>query len=76
MNTLIYKCMMGKHITNKDIENALFDICENVHASCGSDCPVWLLRTEAERQKMDCHCHKNGEAMRIFIANRKGISLT
>jgi hypothetical protein len=73
MNELIYKAMMGKTITNKDIENALHDICDNVHSSCGCDCPVWLLQTEAERKIGKCpHC-RNGESMRIFIANRKGI---
>lgn len=68
--------MMGKNITNKDIENALHDICENVHASCGCECPVWLLKTEVEKKRGYCPYHKNGEAMRVFIAHGKGISLT
>ena len=75
MNELIYAAMMGKPISNKLVENALHDICDNVHSSCGCDCPVWLLKSDGERKIMHCQYHKNGEAMRIFIANRKGISL-
>lgn len=59
----------GEEICKKTL---LYDICDNVHASCTTECPVYDLQTKIERESNECRYHKNGREMLAFIVRRGG----
>ena len=71
MNELIIKLVLGQDYNQTDIHNVLYDICESVHAGCDSECPVYELQNENEREANSCPCFKSGEAMANFIREHK-----
>ena len=66
---LIIKLIKKEEITEKEIENELYEICDRVHASCDSDCPVYFLNNYMKfmTKNSGCDCFKNGKSMRLFI---------
>lgn len=72
--TLIEKLVTDEKVTKDDIYDALNEICESVHSSCDTSCPVNRLNGgEAPDTAGDfninrgCDCFKNGEKMYKFI---------
>ena len=39
--TLLQKALKGELPCEEDLEEALYDICEEVHSSCDNNCPVY-----------------------------------
>jgi len=82
MNNLLKKIIRGngKKIKEADIVEELNEICENVHASCNDECPVFefnnhqVLDTvhdfEANR---GCDCFKDGKKMLAFIKAKQSV---
>jgi hypothetical protein len=76
MNTLILKLIAGEAISDADIEDALYEICEREHSSCNDDCPVYcLLQRQQDFVGCVCPCFKNGAEMRKFIKSQTGVVL-
>ncbi|MFA5395463.1 MAG: hypothetical protein WC346_05515 [Methanogenium sp.] len=81
-NTILVKLIQGEKITDTDIENALFTICDDVHSGCNENCPVFALNNNQTPDtakdfevNRGCDCFKNGKAMRLFILKKiKSIS--
>lgn len=75
MNTLISKLALGETVIDKDIENALEEMCENAHSSCDSSCIVYELNgcriPNRKDSRYGCDCFKNGMVMLDFIRNSK-----
>ena len=76
---LILKLTNGENITDADLEQELHDVCDRVHSSCDSDCPVYHLNgNEAPDTAKDfdvnrgCDCFKNGKKMLEFIRSKNG----
>jgi hypothetical protein len=56
--------------SHKSICEGLAEICENVHSSCDSSCPVYEINGEIPntgKTRHGCDCFKNGEAMLKFL---------
>lgn len=75
--SLALKLAKGEKITDSDLENELYDICDRVHSSCDYDCPVYELNGgEAPDTANDfdsnrgCDCFKSGKKMLSFIRNK------
>jgi len=76
MNSLIVKYIKNEPITKQDIYDELYEICDSVHASCGSDCPVYELNgceVPMNEKKDNCICFKNGKEMLKFINSHGGL---
>ena len=72
-DTLIRNFIEGKNSTRRDIEEALFDICDSVHASCDSTCPIYRLRIkDGIDRNQECPFFKSGQAMLKELEKRKG----
>lgn len=77
MEDLIIKLAFGKEITDKDIEDGLYEICENTHSGCDGGCPVFALNnyevpnTQPFEVNRGCDCFKDGKAMLEFIRKNK-----
>ncbi len=59
MENLIEKLINKEKITDEDIEEELYDICDREHASCNEICPMYNLKNEKEK----CPYFKDGKAM-------------
>ncbi|MDP2692700.1 MAG: hypothetical protein Q8O88_03630 [bacterium] len=74
---LIEKLIRGQKVSKSEIASELYEICERVHSSCGSQCPVFKLNggevpnTQPFEQNRGCDCFKNGKAMYDFIKKSK-----
>jgi len=72
MKSLIEKLILEEEFTVKDIADELNKICESVHSSCDSGCPVYNLNkgtVNPETSKHGCSYFKNGFGMLNFIYN-------
>jgi hypothetical protein len=77
MEDLLLKLALGQKISDEDIANGLYEICDSVHSSCGSDCPVYCLNgnevpdiAKDFNANRGCDCFKNGSAMLKFIREK------
>ena len=75
---LILKLINGEPITDADLENELYEICDRVHSGCNSDCPVYRLNGNevpdtAKNFEVNrgCDCFKSGSDMLSFIRSKK-----
>jgi hypothetical protein len=79
MNALILRLIAGEAISDADIDDALYEICEREHSSCNNDCPVYCLLCLLPRRhdlvNGVCPCFKNGTEMRKFIKSQIGVVL-
>ncbi len=67
---LLIKIATGKTITDVDLEEELYDVCERVHAACDDGCPVYRLNNHSIlciTTEHDCDCFKSGGRMLKFI---------
>jgi len=71
MYDLILKLIKDEQITNEDLANALYEICDDVHGCCDSDCPVYYINNNSVPIDDDqhCSCFKNGTKMLVFLRN-------
>jgi len=73
MGKLLDSAVNGWKITDEDIADDLYEICVRVHASCGSECPVYKKNKGAVGadkpfdENRGCDCFKNGKAMLEFL---------
>jgi hypothetical protein len=70
---LIIKLIKGEKITEDDIKNELYEICDREHYSCNSNCPVYYLNKNSipdTRNAFDCDYFKSGSKMLEFIRNK------
>lgn len=67
---LIIKLIKNQHITNKYIDEALYEICENEHSNCNEKCPVYAHMTQLEKKFNNCIYFKSGATMRKFLIKR------
>jgi len=79
MNEIIVtKLIRKEEITDTDLENMLYEICEREHSElnphrgrgwpkrfgCSNDCPIYKrVLTEEEKEGASCNCFKNGKRM-------------
>jgi hypothetical protein len=72
---VIYRISKGKTDVMDTIE-ILYEICDNVHSSCGIECPVYELNGgpvnphRPFRENRGCDCFKNGSKMFAFIKEK------
>lgn len=76
MEDLIVTLAKGKQVTEEQIKDELYEICDRVHSSCDSECPVYRLNNyEVPDTAKDfnvnrgCDCFKSGGNMLDFIRN-------
>ncbi len=73
MNELLMKLVNGQKVTDEDLVNELWEVCDTVHASCNSECPVYEKNGGAVGadkpfdENRGCDCFKNGKAMLAFL---------
>lgn len=77
---LILKLAKGETITDADLEYELYEICDRVHSSCNSECPVYQVNGNkvpdtANDFKVNrgCDCFKSGKNMLSFIRSKNSI---
>lgn len=62
-------------LTPKDVQNELYDICEQEHSGCNDNCPVYKLAIEEgefkEGEANECPYFKNGRAMYERLRGKK-----
>lgn len=80
MHDLILKLAKKEIITDADLVHELFEICDRVHSSCDSECPVYKINGNkvpdtANDFKVNrgCDCFKSGENMLAFIRSKNTI---
>ena len=75
--SLILKLAKGETITDEDLHQELYEVCDRVHSSCDSECPVYMLNggeapdtAKDFRVNRGCDCFKNGKSMLEFIREK------
>ena len=77
MNSMLRKAIAGEAITDTDIEEELYEVCDRVHSSCDSECPVYkknggpVNSHRPFKENRGCDCFKSGKAMLAFIRGLK-----
>jgi len=79
MDKLIIKLAFGEDVTDGDIANGLYEICDVVHSSCDSSCPIYKLNGNKVPHtpgnlygdEYGCDCFKSGTEMLKFIRKHK-----
>jgi hypothetical protein len=60
--------------TPLSLEDKLYEICDQEHSSCNSNCPVYRLNDNEvpkDRKEDNCSCFKNPTAMKNFIEKKE-----
>ncbi len=78
MEDLIIKLALGKTVTDLEIEQELYTICEREHSSCNNDCPVYMMNGskipqtdgDPDARRWGCDCFRDGEKMLQFIRHK------
>jgi len=69
--SILTKLVLGQTPTQEEIEEELAEVCEDTHAYCSDQCPVFELNGSKVpnklRTKSRCDCFKNGKKMATFI---------
>lgn len=71
MIDLLIKSAKGETITEKDLEVAAYEMCDEMHACSCSSCPVSVMNGGKwpENEKGNCKVFKNGSKILDFIRN-------
>lgn len=56
--------VVGFKVSKEDLKPILFEVCDYVHASCNSCCPVYAM---GGLKDGDCDHHKDSDSMYEFI---------
>ena len=82
MDNILIQLSLGIVPSTQEVENALYEVCDNVHASCNNQCPVYRLNgSKAPDTAKDfivnrgCDCFKSGMKMRAFIIKHKSAAM-
>jgi hypothetical protein len=58
------KLIEGKKITDEDLAQELYEICEKEHSGCNDDCPIHAkVLSDKEKKDSSCPYFKNGVKM-------------
>lgn len=73
MNEILMKLIFNEEVSEREIADALYDVCDSVHSSCDSCCPVYKANASSAPVDKDgeCICFKNGKKMLDFIKDGK-----
>lgn len=75
MNKILEKLINDEIITDADIADDLYDVCDRVHATCDSECPVFAVKGKVpwNGDRSNCRCFKDGLKMLNFLrASKQG----
>lgn len=54
------------------LRDALYDVCDNVHAACDEECPVYAANGGVvDDGRGGCRCFKDGKAMLAFLRTKE-----
>lgn len=69
MNAILEKLIAGAIVTDRDVADELYDICDRTHASCDSDCPVYVKNGNSapDTKGHGCDTFKSGSNMLAFL---------
>lgn len=74
---LLLKLIKHERITDRDLEDELYEICERTHSTCDYECPVYEINDgrvpdTAHDFKINrgCDCFKSGASMLEFIRSK------
>lgn len=70
---VLLKLIKGEKVEMQDIYDDLTLICEDVHAYCNYECPVYSLnygKVPWNKDLRNCSCFKDGKKMYDFIKER------
>jgi hypothetical protein len=74
MEVIILKLIAGEVVSELDVEDALYEMCDREHASCSSACLVYKFNgnkiPDLLGTSCGCDCFKSGYTMLNFIKNR------
>ena len=73
---LITSLVQGKEVSNKDVDNALYAICDDcLQLSCCHKCPIFKMNSgiplDANLEK--CVCLRDADKMRKFLCDKQNI---
>lgn len=64
METVLRKLIRGESVSDEDLEEALYEMCDNEHASCNEYCLIYSEVLNPERDKsVGCPYFKDGKKM-------------
>lgn len=76
---LLNKMIAGSVVTEDDLINVLYEICDDEHSSCNDNCPVYDANGDRcpgddkpFSENRGCDCFKNGALMLQFLRSREG----
>ena len=69
MDKILIKLIHEKKVVIDVLYEALYEICDSIHSSCDSECPVYAIRENIGNgfEICNCLCFKNGKKMYDFI---------
>ena len=73
---LFMQVVNGAKVTDDILEKALYEICNNEHATCSNECPVYRKMggvvggDKPFHINRGCDCFKSGKNMLIFLRNK------
>ena len=71
MNEILKKLAKGEPVTDKDLADALWEICVMHSGSCNDECPVYEKAGKTEwGRELRCDCFKDGKAMLAFLRRK------
>ena len=73
MNDFLKKAIFKEEITDEDLANELYDVCDRVHSSCNNDCPIYDMHWKVPVKEWDWNCEyfKSGTKMLRAIREAK-----
>ena len=65
MEKIIEKLINKQEITDEDLAEELYDICDREHAFCNSNCPIYALKDRIpwNKDKTNCLFFRSGRKM-------------
>jgi hypothetical protein len=71
---ILTSVIKGQIPSEKEIKNALYEMCDREHSSCNSDCLVYKLNgnqvPNLENTRCGCDCFKDSTKILEFIRSR------
>lgn len=75
---ILEKLIYGKKVTEQDIYDELYEMCDREHASCNCNCLVYEANNEEpvkngtpDAKEYGCACFKKGKAMYEFLTKEE-----
>jgi len=63
-NKIIEKLIRKEVITDEDLEDMLYEICDREHSSCNNDWPIYKkVLTKKVKEDRSCPFHRKGRMM-------------